>query len=150
MIGRERVTLRVADYPAQWRSHFPKDLSFIPYLDGSGRAAFLRKRYTHFTAVPVPGRSLMNNLLHKWLEGLGTAYPSASNSYWRTMPLGRMKKLLAAAFFTVSVFGFVLDLLLLNHPHLGRGLVWPLLMGAMAAGTLAARIKKTHLYPPSI
>ncbi len=64
------------------------------------------------------------------------------------MPLGRMKKLLGAAFFTVSVFGFVLDLLLLNHPHLGRGLVWPLLMGAMAAGTLAARIKRTRLYPP--
>jgi hypothetical protein len=72
---------------------------------------------------------LMNNWLHKRLEGLGTAYPGASNSYWRTMPLGRMKKLLAAAFFTVSVLGFVLDLLLLNHPHLGRGLVWPLLNG---------------------
>jgi hypothetical protein len=56
-----------------------------------------------------------------------------------------MKKLLGAAFFTVSVFGFVLDLLLLNHPHLGRGLVWPLLMGAMAAGTLAGRIKRTRL-----
>jgi hypothetical protein len=23
----------------------------------------------------------MNNWLHKWLEGLGTAYPSASSSY---------------------------------------------------------------------
>jgi len=91
---------------------------------------------------------LMNSWLHKWLEGLGTAYPSASSSYWRTMPLARMKKLLAAAFFTVSVLGFVFDLLLLNHPHLGRGLVWPLLMGAMAAGTLAARIKRTRLYPP--
>jgi serine phosphatase RsbU (regulator of sigma subunit) len=91
---------------------------------------------------------LMNKLLHKWWGGLGTAYPSAASSYWRTMPLGRLKKLLAAAFFTVSVFGFVLDLLLLNHPHLGRGLVWPLLMGAMAAGTLAARIKRTRLYTP--
>ena len=90
----------------------------------------------------------MNSWLHKWLEGLGTAYPSASSSYWRAMPLGRMKKLLAAAFFTVSALGFVLDLLLLNHPHLGRGLVWPLLLGALAAGTLAARIKGTHLYPP--
>jgi serine phosphatase RsbU (regulator of sigma subunit) len=68
-------------------------------------------------------------------------------SYWRIMPLGRMKKLLAAAFFTVSVLGFVLDLLLLNRPHLGRGLVWPLLMGAGAAGTLAARIKRRDLYP---
>jgi len=90
----------------------------------------------------------MNSWLHKWLEGMGTAYPSASSSYWRAMPLGRMKKLLAAAFFTVSALGFVLDLLLLNHPHLGRGLVWPLLLGALAAGTLAARIKGTHLYPP--
>jgi serine phosphatase RsbU (regulator of sigma subunit) len=89
----------------------------------------------------------MNNGLHKWLAGLGTAYPSASSSYWRTMPLKRMRKLLAAAFFTVSALGFVLDLLFLNHPHLGRGLVWPLLLGAMAAGTLAARIKRTHLYP---
>ena len=90
----------------------------------------------------------MKKRLHKWLGGLGTAYPSASSSYWRTMPLGRMKKLLAAAFFTVSVVGFVLDLLLLNHAQMGRGLVWPLLMGAMAAGTLAARIKRTHLYAP--
>ena len=56
----------------------------------------------------------MNNWLHKWLEGLGTAYPGASSSYWRAMPLGRLKKLLAAAFFTVSVIGFVLDLLLLK------------------------------------
>jgi len=100
-------------------------------------------------AVSVPEKGpLMNSWLHKWLEGLGTAYPSASSSYWRAMPLGRMKKLLAAAFFTVSALGFVLDLLLLNHPHLGRGLVWPLLLGALAAGTLAARIKGTHLYPP--
>jgi hypothetical protein len=90
----------------------------------------------------------MNNWLHKWLEGLGTAYPSASSSYLAHHAVRRMKKLLGAAFFTVSVFGFVLDLLLLNHPHLGRGLVWPLLMGAMAAGTLAARIKRTRLYPP--
>jgi sigma-B regulation protein RsbU (phosphoserine phosphatase) len=90
----------------------------------------------------------MNNVLHKWLEGLGTAYPSASSSYWRTMPLKRMNKLLAAAFFTVSALGFVLDLLFLNHSHLGRGLVWPLLLGAMAAGTLAARIKWTRLYYP--
>jgi serine phosphatase RsbU (regulator of sigma subunit) len=90
----------------------------------------------------------MNNWLHKWVAGVGSAYPSASSSYWRTMPLGRLKKLLAAAFFTVSVLGFVFDLLFLNHPHLGRGLVWPLLMGAMAAGTLAARIKRTRLYPP--
>ena len=89
----------------------------------------------------------MKNRLHKWLEALGTAYPSASSSYWRTMSLGRMKKLLAAAFFTVSVLGFVLDLLLLNRPHLGRGLVWPLLLGALATGTLAARIKGSRLYP---
>jgi len=89
----------------------------------------------------------VNNWLHKWLEGLGTAYPSASSSYWRNMPWGQMKKPLAAAFFTVSVLGFVLDLLLLNHPRLGRGLVWPLLLGALAAATLAARIKSTRLYP---
>lgn len=89
----------------------------------------------------------MSNWLHKWLAGWGTAYPRASMSYWRNMPLGRMKKLLAAAFFTVSVLGFVLDLLLLDRPHLGRGLVWPLLLGAGAAGTLAARIKRTGLYP---
>lgn len=89
----------------------------------------------------------MRNRLRKWLAGLHTAYPKASMPYWRTMPLGRMKKLLAAAFFTVSVLGFVLDLLLLNRSHLGRGLVWPLLMGAGAAGAVAARIKRTDLYP---
>jgi Stage II sporulation protein E (SpoIIE) len=89
----------------------------------------------------------MKDWLHKWLEGLRTAYPNSASSYWRTMSLGRMKKLLAGAFFTVCVLGFVLDLLLLNHPHLGRGLVWPPLLGALAAGTLAARIKGTRLYP---
>jgi hypothetical protein len=89
----------------------------------------------------------VRNWLHKWLAELGTAYPNASMPYWRTMPLGRMKKLLAAAFFTVSVLGFVLDLLWLNRPHAGRGLVWPLLMGAGAAVAVAARIKRTDLYP---
>jgi sigma-B regulation protein RsbU (phosphoserine phosphatase) len=138
----------VIDYPAKWRFHFPKELLFIPYLDGSPAPLSYEEDILTSPRSRFRENPLMNNWLHKWLEGVGTAYPSASSSYWRTMPLRRMTKLLGAAFFTVSVLGFVLDLLLLNHPHLGRGLVWPLLMGAMAAGTLAARIRRTRLYPP--
>ena len=90
----------------------------------------------------------MKKRLHKWLGGLGTAYPSASSSYWRTMPLGRMKSFWPPPFSPYPWLASSSIYLSLNHAQMGRGLVWPLLMGAMAAGTLAARIKRTHLYAP--
>src|SRR5690349_15262890 len=98
-------------------------------------------------AVSLGRGPAMKDSLNKWLEGLRTAYPDSASSYWRRMSLGRMKKLLAGAFFTVCVLGLVLDLLLLNHPQLGWRLVWPAFLGALPAGTLAARIKGTRLYP---
>lgn len=67
------------------------------------------------------------------------------------MPLVRLKKLLAATFFTVSTVGFVLDLLLLDHSPLAWSFFWPPLIGAMAgaigAAAVAAQIRKPRLYP---
>ena len=104
--------------------HGWRDIAIVRNDQGSKRVnaclrqlSGLRDGYTH-RDVSVPEKGpLVNNWLHKWLEALGTAYPSASSSYWRTMPLLQMKKPLAAAFFPVSVLGFVLDLLVLNHPQ---------------------------------
>ncbi len=84
----------------------------------------------------------MNNWLHKWLEGLGSAYPSAFSPYWRALPMRRLTKLMVGTFFSASVAGFAADLLQLNHPRLGRGFLWPIFGGAMAAGISATRIKK--------
>ena len=52
--------------------------------------------------------------LQELVADLGSAFPSAFSPYWRTLPMRRMKKLLTAAFFTFSVIGFVIDLLLLD------------------------------------
>jgi Stage II sporulation protein E (SpoIIE) len=90
----------------------------------------------------------MNNRLHKWRAGLRSAYPSASSPYWRTLPMRRMTKFLAGAFFTAAGVGFAVDLLQLNHPPLGYGFFWPVFGGAMAAGVFAARIKKLRLALP--
>ena len=89
----------------------------------------------------------MRKRLQKLVADLGSAYPSAFNLYWRTLPMRRMKKLLTAAFFTFSVFGFVVDLLSLDGQRLGRGFFWPVFMGAMATSILAARIKRIRLVP---
>jgi serine phosphatase RsbU (regulator of sigma subunit) len=83
--------------------------------------------------------------LHKWRAGLGSAYPSASSPYWRTLPMRRMTKLLMAAFFSAAGVGFAIDLLQLNHPSLGYGFFWPIFGGAMAAGVFAARIKNARV-----
>jgi serine phosphatase RsbU (regulator of sigma subunit) len=89
----------------------------------------------------------MRERLQKLVADLGSAFPSAFSLYWRTLPMRRMKKLLTAAFFTLSVVGFVVDLLLLHGQRLGRGFFWPVFTGAMGTGLLAARVKRIRLFP---
>jgi len=90
---------------------------------------------------------VMSKRLQKLVADLGSAFPSAFSPYWRTLPMRRMKKLLTAAFFIFSVIGFVVDLLSLGGQRLGRGFFWPVFMGAMATGLLAARVKRIRLFP---
>src|ERR1700733_8905240 len=89
----------------------------------------------------------MKNWLHKWLSGLGSAFPSALSPYWRTLPIARMKLLLAGSFLIAAAAGFCFDLLQLDAPRLGRGFYWPMLTGASATALLVAVIKKVRLTP---
>lgn len=86
----------------------------------------------------------MKKRFQQWRVILSSAFPSASNPYWRALPLRRMKSLLAGVFLTFAVVGFVADLLLLNAPPLGRGFFWPVLFGAAAVGTLVTTIKRVR------
>ena len=47
----------------------------------------------------------MQKRLQEWRVILGSAFPSASNPYWRALPLRRMNSLLAGVFFTSAVAG---------------------------------------------
>ena len=87
----------------------------------------------------------MSNRLEKWRAGLVTAYPNFSIPYWRALPLGRMKKLLAGVFFTTVGAGFALDLFQIDHPPLAHGLFWPIFCGAMAVSVFTARVKRPRL-----
>ena len=86
----------------------------------------------------------MKKRLQEWRVILGSAFPRASNPYWRALPLRRMKRLLAGTFFTSAVVGFAADLLQLNVQRLGRGLFWPFLLGAVALSILLANIKRVR------
>ena len=90
----------------------------------------------------------MNKRLDKWRASLFSAYPSFSSSYWRALPLGRMKKPLMGVFFTAAGVGFAVDLLQINHPPLAHGFFWPVFGGAMAASLFATRIKRPRLAFP--
>jgi len=85
---------------------------------------------------------VMKKRLQKWRVILGTAFPSASNPYWRTLPLRRTKTLLAGVFFTSAVVGFAADLAQLNVQPLGRGFFWPVIFGAGAVFVLVYQIKR--------
>jgi hypothetical protein len=89
----------------------------------------------------------MSNRFQKSLSSLRSAFPSALSPYWRTLPIGRMKLLLAGTFLSFSAVGFCFDLLQLNAPRLGRGFYWPILAGASATALLAAIIKQVRLSP---
>ena len=86
----------------------------------------------------------MKKSLQKWRLTLTSAFPSASNPYWRALPLRRMKSLLAGVFFTTAVVGFAADLLQLNIRPLGRGFFWPVFYGAAAVGVLVSNVKRVR------
>jgi hypothetical protein len=87
----------------------------------------------------------MKKKLQKLVGAWSTAYPTASSPYWRSVPIGRIKSLLAGVFFSASVVGFAFDLLQLPLPPLWRGLFWPLVLGAAAVGTLVTRTRKVPI-----
>jgi hypothetical protein len=74
----------------------------------------------------------MQRMFRTWLAGVGSAWPTAYSPYWRALPVGRMKMLLAGTFLIASAVGFALDLMQLKAPPAGRGLFWPFLAGAAA------------------
>jgi hypothetical protein len=80
------------------------------------------------------------------VEALRTAYPSASNPYWRTLSLGRMGRLLAGSFLLTSVAGFGVNLTDARHPFL-HGLFWPVLIASLSTATLIARVRKPRWAP---
>lgn len=90
----------------------------------------------------------MTNRLRKWLAPLAAAYPSAFSPYWRALPLGRIKSLLAGAFLTGSVAGFAADLLQIHTRPLVGGWYWPISLGLVASGILVTRIKNLRLVLP--
>ena len=92
----------------------------------------------------------MDKGFRTWLGDLGLAYPGAFGQYWRALPLARMKRLLAGTFFTGAVAGFAVDLLQISARPLGAGFFWPIFLGLMASGLLAARTKKIRLVLPVI
>jgi hypothetical protein len=92
----------------------------------------------------------MKKKLQEWSGVLSTAYPTASSPYWRSLPIRRMKSLLAGVFFSASVVGFAFDLLQLPLPPLGRGFFWPLVLGGSATGLLLTRIRRVPIFLISI
>jgi Stage II sporulation protein E (SpoIIE) len=76
------------------------------------------------------------------VNAVRTAYPSASNPYWRGLPLRRMKRLLVGTFLFASVAGFGVNLNMLGRPPLLHDLFWPLLIGSVGTGILVVRLRK--------
>jgi serine phosphatase RsbU (regulator of sigma subunit) len=88
----------------------------------------------------------MKKRFQKLLATLRLAYPSGSSPYWRGVPLGQMKTLLAGTFLLASAIGFAANQTQLNA-RLGGGFFWPVLAGIVATGFLVGRIKKVRLFP---
>jgi hypothetical protein len=88
----------------------------------------------------------MKKSFQKLVAHLSAAYPSGSSPYWRTLPLGQMKTLLAGTFLLASAAGFAANQMQLEA-RVGRGFFWPLFAGSMATGFLVGRIKKVRLMP---
>jgi serine phosphatase RsbU (regulator of sigma subunit) len=89
----------------------------------------------------------MKKRFQKLLATLSRAYPSGSSPYWRALPIGQMKSLLAGTFLVFSAAGFAANLVQLNAGQVGRGLFWPVLTGTLATSFLVAMIKKVRMVP---
>jgi serine phosphatase RsbU (regulator of sigma subunit) len=88
----------------------------------------------------------MKKFFQKLMAHLSAAYPSGSSPYWRALPIGQMKTLLAGTFLLASAIGFAANQTQLNI-RLGGGFFWPVLAGTVATGFLVGRIKKVRLLP---
>lgn len=71
----------------------------------------------------------------------------SNNPYWRDIPVRRMWKLLAAAFFAFANVGFFVDLVGWGLLSISEALGWVALVGAFAVGVTAAASKKRVLIP---
>lgn len=83
----------------------------------------------------------------KLLEAWRSGYPSASNPYWRSLPLRKMKRLLAGAFLLAGVVGFATNLILLDRPALLGGFLWPLLMAGISTLLVIIRLRRPAWVP---
>lgn len=89
----------------------------------------------------------MKNFWRQLSYNIKLAVPSASNPYWRNLSLQRLVKPLISAFFITSIFGFSINLEMLDSPPFLKGLFWPIFIGAMSIGIVASRIKKPKFVP---
>jgi hypothetical protein len=90
----------------------------------------------------------MNKKSEKWSDAVKSAFPSALSPYWRTMPIGRMKKLIVARLLSFLGVGCLLDLLQIRAQPLAHGLYWPTLLGVMGTALFIARVKRPRLFLP--
>ena len=67
----------------------------------------------------------MKKKLRSWLAGVSSAFPTTFSSYWRMLPLGRMKMFLVGYFLVGAAGGFAFDLLQLTASQVGGGFFWP-------------------------
>jgi serine phosphatase RsbU (regulator of sigma subunit) len=93
----------------------------------------------------MPSGYSVRRKLQTWWTDFGSVFPSALSPYWRALPVGRMKTLLAGAFLVAAAAGFAADLLQLDASRVGRGFFWPLFAGAAATAGLIVVIKNIRL-----
>lgn len=90
----------------------------------------------------------------KWIRFLIDASqknaPSASNPYWRTLPIRRMTRLLLGVFLLASVMGFALNLMFgsAGRRPILDGAYWPLFIPSFVTGALILRLKKPRWSAP--
>ena len=89
----------------------------------------------------------MKKKLRTWMADVSSAFPTTLSTYWRLLPLGRMKMFLAGYFFVGAAGGFVIDLLQLNASRVGGGFFWPILVGTGATALRTAAIKRVRVIP---
>jgi hypothetical protein len=90
----------------------------------------------------------MNKNFEKWLDAVKSAYPSALSPYWRTMPIGRMTKLIVGLLALLLGAGCLADLLQIRTHPLAHGLYWPALFVFMGTAIFIARVKRPRLFLP--
>jgi len=90
----------------------------------------------------------MNKKFEKWSDAVKSAFPSALSPYWRTMPIGRMTKLIVGLLAVGFGAGCLADLLQIRANPLAHGLYWPALFVVMGTAIFIARVKRPRLFLP--